>query len=108
MQSIVLSEVFDLLKQVRAVESEAEFIRDWLGRSECYMRTLRFKQAEPSAATLAICASKLHHYGHRMLANPNHRLMGERFLDLSEACHAEINRQGTATWLEGAQPEGCA
>ena len=52
MQKTVISEIFELLQQIGAVSSESEFIRDWLARSECYMRTLRFKQANPSLGTL--------------------------------------------------------
>ena len=43
MQRTVLTEVYALLKTIGAVANEAEFSRDWLGRSECYMRMLRFK-----------------------------------------------------------------
>jgi hypothetical protein len=32
--------------------SESEFSKDWLCRSECYMRTLRFKRVKPSVGTL--------------------------------------------------------
>ena len=55
MQKTVLNDVFELLQQIGAVNSESEFSRDWLARSECYMRTLRFKQANPSVGTLAMC-----------------------------------------------------
>ena len=54
MQKTVLNEVYDLLKKIGAVDNESEFSTDWLARSECYMRTLRFKQANPSVGTLAI------------------------------------------------------
>ena len=53
MQKTVLDEVYDLLKNIGAVDNESEFSTDWLARSECYMRTLRFKQANPSVGTLA-------------------------------------------------------
>jgi hypothetical protein len=49
-------------------------------RSECYMRTLRFKQANPSVGTLAICASKLQHYASCMTATDAH---GKQFIKLS-------------------------
>jgi hypothetical protein len=62
MHKTVLNEVFELLKQIGAVSSESEFSRYWLARSECYMCTLRFKQANPSVGTLALCASELQHY----------------------------------------------
>ena len=72
MTKTVLNDVFELLKQIGAVSSESEFSRDWLARSECYMRTLRFKQANPSVGTLAICASKLYYYGRCMTATERH------------------------------------
>ena len=68
MQKTVLNDVFELLQQIGAVSSESEFSKDWLCRSECYMRTLRFKRVKPSVGTLAICASKLQHYGRCMTA----------------------------------------
>ena len=99
MQKTVLYEVFELLKQIRAVDSESEFCRDWLGRSECYLRTLRFKGAQPSVGTLAICASKLQHYGNRMKKSDSHKILGERFVALSERCHRQINATSEAAWL---------
>ncbi len=62
MQKTVLNEIFELLQQIGAVSSESEFSKDWLCRSECYMRTLRFKRVKPSVGTLAICASTLQHW----------------------------------------------
>ena len=44
MSKVFINEVFELLISIRAVDSESEFSKDWLGRSECYLRTLRFKQ----------------------------------------------------------------
>ena len=51
MQKTVLNEVFELLQQIGAVSRESEFSKDWLCRSECYMRTLRFKRVKPSMGT---------------------------------------------------------
>ena len=51
MQKTVLNDVFELLQQIGAVSSESEFSRDWLCRSECYVRTLRFKRVKPSVVT---------------------------------------------------------
>ena len=91
MQKTVLNEVFQLLQQIGAVSSESEFSRDWLARSECYMRTLRFKQANPSVGTLAICASKLQHYASFMTATDAHANLGKEFIKLSQQCHTQIN-----------------
>ena len=92
-------EDLELLSQIRAVDSESEFSRDWLGRSECYLRTLRFKQKEPSVGTLAICASKLQHYGKRMILTEDYKPIGTKFLKLSEKCHQHINEQSEAKWF---------
>ena len=101
MSKVFINEVFDLLISIRAVDSENEFSKDWLGRSECYLRTLRFKQKEPSVGTLAICASKLQHYGKRMILTEEHKPIGDQFLKLSEKCHQYINEQSEAKWLVG-------
>jgi hypothetical protein len=48
MQKTVLNGVYDLLKKIGVVDNESEFSRDWLAHSKCYIRTLHFKQANPS------------------------------------------------------------
>jgi len=98
MQKTVLDEVFELLKQIGAVSSESEFSRDWLARSECYMRTLRFKQANPSVVTLAICASKLQHYTSCMTVTDAHAKLGKQFIKLSQHCHTQINMDAKGWW----------
>jgi hypothetical protein len=98
MQKTVLDEVYDLLKKIGAVDNESEFSTDWLARSECYMRTLRFKQANPSVGTLAICASKLQHYGRCMTAKDAHAKLGKQFIELSEQCHKQINADAVGWW----------
>lgn len=42
MRKTILNEVLDVLLEHRLVASESEFSRDWLGRSDSYMRGLRF------------------------------------------------------------------
>jgi hypothetical protein len=95
----VLSDVYELLNSIGAVRSESEFSTDWLGRSECYLRTLRFRGSDASVGAVAICASKLQHYGTRMLHTEQHTELGKQFLQLSEQCHKQINAQSTAEWL---------
>ena len=98
MSKVFINEVFELLISIRAVDSESEFSKDWLGRSECYLRTLRFKQKEPSVGTLAICASKLQHYGCCMTATDTHVQLGKRFIELSEQYHKQINSDAKWWW----------
>ena len=100
MEKTVLNEVFDYLKQIAVVNSESEFSKDWLGRSECYMRTLRFKQTQPSIGTLAICASKLHHYGNRLKDKQEHSEISNKMLNLCNACHNQIGALSKTYWMD--------
>ena len=99
MQTTVLTEVYELLRSIGAVANEAEFSRDWLGRSESYVRGLRFKGLGASTGSLAICASKLQHYGLQMCESAVHRQLGKQFQELSAACHKHINNKAEAVWL---------
>mgnify|MGYP002809019835 FL=1 len=100
MQKTVLNEVFELLQQIGTVSSESEFSTDWLARRECYMRTLRFKQVNPSVGTLAICASKLQHYGRCMTATETHTQLAKQFIELSGRCHKQINADAVGWWKD--------
>ena len=102
MEKTVLNEVFDYLKEIEAVDTESEFSTDWLCRSESYMRSLRFKQVQPSMGTLAICASKLSHYGYRLKQQQTHSSISNQLLQLSEACNRQINAASTAKWMKEA------
>ena len=99
MEGTVLKEVYELLRNIGAVANEAEFSRDWLGRSECYMRMLRFKGVDASTGSVAICASKLQRYGKRMCESSAHRALGKQFIELSRECHNAINEEAEAVWL---------
>ena len=70
--------------------SESEFSMDWLARSELYMRSLRFKQANPSVGKLRpICTSKLQHYASCMTATDAHAKLGKQFIKLSEQSYKD-------------------
>ena len=99
MAKTVLDDVYQLLHSINAVRNESEFSKDWLGRSDCYLRTLRFKRMPPSVGSIAICASKLQYYGQRMLATTEHEQLGQRFVSLSNACHRQINTQSEQQWI---------
>ena len=99
-QKTILNDVYDLLKSKQLVSSESEFSRDWLGRSECYLRTLRFKGTKPSVGCVAICASKLQHFGRCMTATEQYTQLGKQFIELSEQCHKQINRDAVGWWKD--------
>jgi hypothetical protein len=95
---MVLKRVYEHLRDNGVVSSESEFSRDWLGRSECYLRSVRFNGAQPSISTVALCASKLQHYGERLSATEQHKRLGELMAELAEECHAHINNACRAQW----------
>ena len=99
MKRTVLKEVYELLRNIGAVANEAEFSRDWLGRSESYARRLRFKGVGASTGSVAICASKLQHYGKRVFESSAHCELGKQFLQLSAECRNTINEEAEARWL---------
>ena len=98
MNNKVLCEIYGLLKSIGAVQNESEFCENWLKRSDSYMRQLRFNQAIASTNCLAICASKLRHYGKQMRETVWHKQLGNEFLFLSERCTEFINKEAEATW----------
>jgi hypothetical protein len=89
-----------LLKSQGLVSTENEFSKDWLARSESYARGLRFHDAEPSIATMALLASKLQYYGEMLLRQKTeqHRVLGEKFLSYSQICHGKINERCVDRW----------
>ena len=93
MKKVILNEIFETLSGVGVVSTEGQFSIDWLGYSESYLRTLRFKNAEPSMGALAICSVRLQKMGREMVASKRHQHVGARFLTLSDKCHELINEQ---------------
>jgi len=100
MSKTVLFEIFGLLKSQGLVSTENEFSKDWLARSESYARGLRYHDAEPSIATMALLASKLQYYGDKLLdqQTEQHRALGEKFLSYSQICHGKINERCVDRW----------
>lgn len=99
MQKMILDDVLAMLKEHRLVDNESEFCKEWLGRSESYLRVQRFHKEPPSISSIAICASKLQHYGQRLAEKGGHEELSTRFIQLSDACHQQINSRCEATWL---------
>jgi len=53
-----------------------------------------------SVGALAICASKLQRYGRCMTATEAHTQLGDRFIELSERCHKQINADAVGWWKD--------
>ncbi|MCH8490718.1 MAG: hypothetical protein LAT81_12420 [Oceanicaulis sp.] len=81
------------LKRIGLVQHRSEFVTQWLGREESYLRVLRHKRRGPSAAAIrnccvriTTCASQLAQSPHRALKQVGVDLcaLGKR---LGSACH---------------------
>ena len=62
----LLEHIRDELRHSGAVQNIPEFCTSWFGRSEGYIRMLRFHQVEPSVEALSVCSHKLGHYADRL------------------------------------------
>ena len=62
----LLEHIRDELRGSGAIQNTPEFCTSWLGRSEGYIRTLRFHQIEPSVEALSVCSHKLGHYADKL------------------------------------------
>ena len=102
MDNLVLKKTYELLRAAKIVRTESEFSREWLDKSESYLRMLRFENKEASSGCIAVCGSKLRHYGNRMIGTREYRNLGNQFLKLSDECNELINERAEATWLKRA------
>lgn len=96
----LLHEVRDALRAADAIASEREFCERWLGKSECYMRTLRFSKIEPSADALATVGNKLKYYAEQMNNKEAQHLkdLAVEFERLADACWASIQSTARRKW----------
>ena len=99
MDNLVLKRTYELLRAANIVRTESEFSREWLDKSESYLRMLRFENKEASSGCIAVCGSKLAHYGNRMIETKEYKNLGRQFLRLSEQCSKLLNERAEATWL---------
>lgn len=72
MSTQLLEHLRDRLIAYGAVQNTPEFCRCWLGRSEGYIRTLRYHQSGPSIETLAMVRSLS--FGHRAGAVASYKI----------------------------------
>jgi len=64
----LLETACETLKTANLTRSEQQFCEQWLAKSACYMRTLRYNDLEPSAEALATLGSKLGYYANELAA----------------------------------------
>ena len=98
----LLEHLRDKLIQSGIVQNTPEFCRSWLGRSEGYIRVLRYNCIEPSVETLTICSNKLGHYAARLSGSEvvQHKQWATRLVGLKALCDQAIAQQAEAVWRE--------
>ena len=96
----LLEHMRDELIATGIVQNTPEFCHSWLGRSEGYIRVLRYHNTEPSVETLSICSSKLGYYAARLAASDqqDHQAWGKRLSDLQALCNGAIAKQSEEVW----------
>jgi len=100
----LLEHIHAELKSAGFVSSIPEFCNAWLGRSEGYIRTLRYHDLDPSVAVLSVCSHKLGHYAQRLKESPKaeHEATARLFEQLKQLCDQAIAKQSQTIWQ---QPE---
>ena len=101
----LLEHLRDELIKTGIVQNTPEFCQSWLGRSEGYIRVLRYHDVEPSLETLTICANKLGHYANRLKASEDqeHQLWAAQLAKLKLLCDGAIAQQAEAVWRQPAR-----
>ena len=99
---ITLNEIYNKLSSIGVVDSKREFYKDWLNRSEGYVRWLKHSNKQPSADTLAICSSKLKHYSRLLTQKKDTKFveLATLFNDYSYKLDVMIFDNSTTKWME--------
>lgn len=105
MEKLIIENICNLVIAEGLAESEGDFCERWLGRGNSYMRTLRFRQLQPSVEALSTCADKLGFYANVFAASDraDTRVSANSLRILEHECRAAIDRAARARWQGFAQ-----
>jgi hypothetical protein len=108
MSMSALVELRDQLMAAGVISSECEFSTEWLGKSECYMRVLRYSGTEPSADAWVNCAVKLSSLVVHLSSSSDtgHKHWRSVFTDMRDRCYGEIDARARRRWEERAHRKG--
>lgn len=98
----LLDEVYCELEQFGIVDTRAEYCTQWLGRSECYLRTLRFLKQKPTIDVLAVLNNRLHYYAEHYSEQDGRasRLAARRLSKLADECTIAIESRSEKVWMK--------
>lgn len=100
MAQMILEQVRDALRTANIIATDREFCEQWLGKSECYLRSLRFNKIAPSADALANCAARLAWAanGLRTRDPVAYAHWADVLDDLRVRCYSAMDQQAHAKW----------
>jgi hypothetical protein len=89
----IINEVYEFLKLKNIVSSQSEFSENWLSYSECYMRTLKMKDSEPSIGAVAVCASRLLNAADQLGSLPRYHALSQQLRQLGNRCREIVDAE---------------
>jgi hypothetical protein len=92
LRSNLLYEVYGSLIRYGIVDSESEFSELFLGKSECFLRTLRHQRREPHLGIYAICQSRLQAAAHQLASHQRYQHIGQELEVLAGRCREIVNQ----------------
>ncbi|WP_159309255.1 DUF6626 family protein [Spiribacter roseus] len=105
MAAKMLETIYRELEGIGVVQTRSEFCTQWLGRSEGYVRTLRFCAQQPSIDVLAVLSNRLRYYAKQyasMDGNAN-KAAARHFEALAQQCDDDIAERSSTVWIERAR-----
>ncbi len=93
MRKKIITDVYEFLKSKNIVSGQSEFSESWLSYSECYMRTLKMKDSEPSIGAVAVCASRLLNAADQLGRLPRYHALAEQLRQLSDRCREIVDAE---------------
>ena len=105
MAAKLLETIYRELESIGVVQTRSEFCTQWLGRSEGYMRTLRFCAQQPSIDVLAVLSNRLRYYAKQYAdkdGNAN-KAAARHFEALATDCDSDIEQRSSTVWIERAK-----
>jgi len=91
LENNLINEVYTSLSRYGIVDSESEFSELFLGKSECFLRTLRHQRREPHLGIYAICQSRLQAAAHQLASHQRYQHIGQELEVLASKCHDIVN-----------------
>lgn len=100
MADMILEQVRDALRTANIIATDREYCELWLGKSECYLRSLRFNDISPSADALANCAARLAWTANALRARDAvaHAHWADVLDDLRVRCYHAMDQQAQSKW----------